>query len=67
MRNYTYENYEHLIVPTIHKHAQTEWFKNQTAVWNSYYSPKFAKLLTTRGYAMSFNMLEVKDLLNLDV
>ena len=50
MREYKYENYEHTIVPTIHKQSQSEWFKNQTAEWNSYYTPKFAEILTTRGY-----------------
>ena len=67
LREYYYENYEHMIVPAIHEHVQTEWFKNQTAEWNSYYAPKFAEILTTRGYGFSFNILDAKDLLNVDV
>lgn len=66
MRNYSYENYEHLIVPTIHGQVQTDWFKNQTAAWNTLYTPKFAEILTTRGYGFTFNILEAKDLLNVD-
>lgn len=66
MREYNYKNYEHTIVPTIHKKAQTEWFKNQIADWNTYYSPKFAEILTTRGYGYTFNSLKAQDLLNVD-
>ena len=67
MREYFYEDYEHMIVPTIHKQAQTEWFINQSAEWNTIYAPTFAEILTTRGYGFSFNILEAKDVLNLDV
>lgn len=54
------------MVPTIHKQVQTEWFMNLTAEWNTFYAPKFAEILTTRGYGFSFNILEAKDLLNVD-
>lgn len=66
MRDFYYENYEHVIVPTIQKQAQTKWFKNQTTEWNTFYAPKFAKILTTRGYGFTFNILEAKELLNVD-
>ncbi|CAO1405347.1 unnamed protein product [Diamesa serratosioi] len=66
MRYYNYEDYEHMIVPTIHGQAQTEWFKNQTGAWNTFYAPKFAEILTTRGYGYSFNVLEAEELLNVD-
>lgn len=65
-RQYKFYNYEHTIVPTIHKYAQSKWFKNQTAEWNSHYSPKFAEMLTTRGYGFTFNILKAEDLLNVD-
>ena len=66
MREYKYENYEHTIVPTIHKQSQAEWFKNQTAEWNSFYAPKFAEILTTRGYGFTFNIEKAEHLFNVD-
>jgi hypothetical protein len=44
-------------VGRIKKSTQTEWFVNQTAMWNSRYKPEFAEVLTKRGYGFSFNML----------
>lgn len=64
--NYEFHNYEHTIVPAIHEQSQINWFKNQTAEWNTYYTPQFAEILTTRGYGFSFNILEAEDLLNVD-
>lgn len=66
MREFNYEKSEHNIVPSIHRQAQTEWFKNQSAEWNSYYSTKFAEILTTRGFGFTFNVPNAKDLLNVD-
>jgi hypothetical protein len=38
-------------------YLQSEWFTNQTAVWNSNYKPIFKEVLTKRGYGLTFNML----------
>jgi hypothetical protein len=41
---------------------QTEWFRSQTASWNSHYQPEFAEVLTKRGYGFAFNMLPESEL-----
>jgi hypothetical protein len=41
----------------IKEYYQVDWFKNQTASWNSLYQPIFTETLTKRGFAFAFNML----------
>jgi hypothetical protein len=43
--------------PKVKKYLQSEWFTNQTAVWNRNYKPVFKEVLTRRGYGFTFNML----------
>jgi hypothetical protein len=41
----------------VKRYLQSDWFMNQTAVWNTNYKPIFKEVLTQRGYGLGFNML----------
>lgn len=50
------------LVQKMRKYYQIDWFKNQTATWNTHYKPVFAEVLTRRGYGFAFNALPVEKL-----
>jgi hypothetical protein len=49
-------------LPAIKRFYQTDWFRSQTASWNSRYRPEFSEVLTKRGYGFAFNMLAEAEL-----
>lgn len=51
------------IMETLKSYSHIEWFRNQTAAWNTFYQPEFVEVLTQRGFGFTFNMLPRKDLL----
>ena len=61
--NETY-NVTHKAVEYIKKSSSIDWFKEQFSLWNHFYAPKFAELVTRRGIAFSFNMLSSEELFN---
>jgi hypothetical protein len=49
-------------MPKIKKYYQTEWFTNQSAIWNNRFRPEFTEILTKFGYGFAFNMLPKSEL-----
>lgn len=51
--------------PFYRSFSELEFYKQQTAIWNKAYVPKFAETFTARGYGFSFNMIEMEKLFHL--
>jgi hypothetical protein len=47
----------------IKEYYQIDWFRNQTASWNTNFKPIFTETLTKRGFGFSFNSLPAPKLL----
>jgi hypothetical protein len=62
------ENYN--ITPAIMKYMKKdsprEWFKKQFATWDEKFTPRLTEIVTRRGIAFTFNMINASELLNLN-
>lgn len=59
-----YTDHDKHIVEEIKSLSKVYWFKAQTASFGKFSSAPFAEVLTVRGAAFSFNILNFSDLLN---
>lgn len=59
-----FTDHEKHIVDEIRKLSQVEWFKNNVGRFGKDYSVPFAKTLTKRGVAFTFNMINFEELLS---
>ena len=52
------------IIEIAKNYTRNSWFKEQYGSWNSEFSVPFAEILTRRGYAFAFNVINSSDLYN---
>jgi hypothetical protein len=50
-------------LPKIRKYFQSDWFMNQTAMWNENFKPTFVES-SKSGYVLTFNMLPGQEMFN---
>lgn len=61
--NYT-SGYEKFMVKAMKQFSKPEWLRNQKGSFGKYFSVPFAEILTDRGFAFTFNIMDFQKLLN---
>lgn len=64
--NYNFSGYQHLIVPTLKNFSKVEWLEEQQGQWTEKYQVPLAHILTSRGFAFSFNIMNSNDIFRTD-
>jgi hypothetical protein len=66
VHDYPFKGYERSIVPILKNRSIANQFWKHKALWNSQYEVALASRLTWRGFANSFNVLDVEEILRLE-
>lgn len=64
IKNFT--GHEKDIVSAIKTISRIDWMRNQTGSFREIFDVPFSEILTSRGYGFSFNIMEARDLLNIN-
>jgi hypothetical protein len=64
--DYPFKGYERSIVPILRNRSIGNQFWKHKALWNSQYEVALASRLTWKGFANSFNVLDVEKILRLE-
>lgn len=66
-RPYEYKSNHEFVEIMMEKLGETKkWFKDASFSWNGQSSSEFWETISRRGFAYSFNMLKIGELLNAD-
>lgn len=65
---YGYDNYDlrPYFVDAIKANSKVKWFSDQKFSINGHFQPVFAEILTKKGAAFTFNMLDAEKLFNFE-
>lgn len=62
---YTFD-YLDTIIDSLKSESKADWLQNQQGQWNEMFQVPFAEVLTSRGFAFSFNLMNDSDVFRLD-
>lgn len=62
-----YTDHEKYIVDEIRDLSKFEWFSKQSGIFGKFSSARFSEVLTEKGMAFTFNVMDCNEMMNLDV